>query len=196
MTDLDGAYARLFSRWDARYVAGSEDACSQAARQSLQCLNESGGENVLRRYNRPAILALEDDTGAVHQTVVTRLGASSATLMIGDAEHEVPLAELAPRWNGEFLLLWKPPQLDARSLSLGMVGEPVQALRQRLQQWAGAAPEAVPSDLFDEPLRQLVLQFQRRNSLIADGVAGARTQALLDTQFATSGTPLLSAVLQ
>ncbi len=195
MTDLDGAYARLFAQWNARYVAGSEDACSQALRQGLECLNETGGTEVLRRYNRPAILALQDDAGAVHQTVITRLGADHARLMIGDAEHEVPLAELVPRWNGEFQLLWKPQQLDVRSLSLGMSGEPVQALRQRLQQWAGVVPDSVPSDTFDDSLRELVLQFQRGNGLIADGVAGARTQAQLDARFATVGTPMLTAVV-
>jgi general secretion pathway protein A len=196
MTDLDGAYARLFSLWSARYMAGDEDACSQALRQGFECLNEAGGAAALRRYNRPAILTLEDDTGATHQAVVTKLGETSAHMLIGDAEHEVPLEQLQPRWNGEFLLLWKPTQLDTRSLSLGMRGEPVQALRRQLQQWAGAVPETEGSDLFDEPLRQLVLQFQRSNGLIVDGVAGMRTQALLDTRFPAAGTPLLSAAAQ
>ncbi|MEJ0099778.1 MAG: AAA family ATPase [Pseudomonadota bacterium] len=192
MTDLDGAYARLFSRWNARYVAGSEDACSQALRQGLQCVNESGGAVSLRRYNRPAILALQDDTGAVHQTVATKLGDDSATLMIGDAEHEVPLADVSTHWNGDFLLLWKPAQLDTRSLSMGMEGAPVLALRQRLQQWANAPAETGMPEVFDESLRQLVLQFQQRNGLITDGVAGTRTQALLDAQFATADTPQLT----
>ncbi len=194
MTDLDGAYARLFSRWHARYVAGSEDACSQALRQGLECVNESGDATALRRYNRPAILALQDDTGAVHQTVVTKLGDSTATLMIGDAEHEVPLTELAAHWNGEFLLLWKPAQLDMRSLAIGMEGAPVQALRERLQQWANVPANTEMPEVFDESLRQLVLQFQQRNGLITDGVAGTRTQALLDAQFATADTPQLAAV--
>ena len=70
VTDLDGAYSRLFALWSARYVAGSEDACSQALRQGLECLNETGGLEILRRFNRPAMLPLEDDTGAVHQAVV------------------------------------------------------------------------------------------------------------------------------
>jgi general secretion pathway protein A len=196
MTDLDGAYARLFSLWSARYVANSEDACAQALRQGFECLNEAGGAPALRRYNRPAILMLEDETGTAHQAVVTKLGNDSAHLLIGDAEHEVSLAQLQPRWNGEFLLLWKPAQLDTRSLALGMRGEPVQALRRQLQQWAGATPDAAPSDIFDESLRQLVLQFQRNNGLIADGVAGMRTQALLDTRFPSAGSPLLSAAAQ
>ncbi len=197
LTDLDGAYTRLFKLWNARYVAGSEDPCSQAQRQGLECLNETGGLAALRRYDRPAVIALEDETGAEHQTVVTRLGDHDAQLMIGDTERKVPLTQLAERWNGDFLLLWKPAQLDARTLSLGMSGAAVGELRQRLRQWAGiatgpAAPAAA-GDVFDESLRQLVLQFQRANGLDTDGVAGAHTLALLDAKLAATDTPLLSA---
>jgi general secretion pathway protein A len=193
VTDLDGAYARLFALWSARYVAGSEDACSQALRQSLECLNESGGIDSLRRYNRPAILPLEDDTGAVHQAVVSHLTATGAQLLIGAVTHEVALPDLLQRWNGEFLLLWKPPQLDTRSLSMGMRGNPVKMLRARLRQWAGLEQETTSLDVFDDSLQQLVIQFQRRNNLTADGVAGTQTQALLDAALASTDTPLLSA---
>ncbi|MEO6187167.1 MAG: AAA family ATPase [Steroidobacteraceae bacterium] len=193
VTDLDGAYARLFSLWSARYVAGSEDACSQALRQGLECLNEDGGLDMLRRFNRPAILALEDNSGAVHQVVVAALRADRARVMIGEAAHEVLVTQLQELWNGEFLLLWKPPQLDTRSLSMGARGEPVQTLRRRLRQWAGLAPDTAALDLYDQTLQSLVIQFQRRNGLAADGVAGARTQALLDAALSPTDTPLLSA---
>ena len=194
VTDLDVAYSRLFSLWSARYVAGSEDACSQALRQGLECLNETGGLDTLRRFNRPALLSLEDDTGAIHQTIVVRLDADRAQLLLGPDRHEVPLAELQARWNGEFQMLWHPPQLDTRSLSLGMNGDPVRELRTRLMQWAGLPPGAVQSDNFDESLRELVIQFQRRAGLTADGVAGTRTQAMLDAALAAADSPLLSAV--
>jgi general secretion pathway protein A len=194
VTDLDGAYSRLFSLWSARYVAGSEHACSQALRQGLECLNETGGLDLLRRFNRPALLSLEDDTGAIHQTIVVRLEAERAQLLLGPERHEVALSELQARWNGEFQLLWHPPQLDTRSLSLGMSGEPVRELRIRLLQWAGMAPGSVQSDNFDETLRDLVVQFQRRVGLTADGVAGTRTQAMLDAALASADSPLLSAV--
>ena len=195
VTDLDGAYGRLFALWSARYVAGSEDACSQALRQGLECLNETGGAQNLGRYNRPALLALEDDTGAVHQTIVVKLQGTRAQLLIGGANHEVELPDLETRWNGDFLILWRPPQLDTRSLTLGTQGEPVRVLRQRLSQWAGRPPETDVSDVFDESLRDLVMQFQRRSGLVADGIAGTRTQALLDASVASTDSPLLSAVL-
>jgi general secretion pathway protein A len=194
VTDLDGAYTRLFGLWSARYVAGSEDACSQALRQGLECLSQEGGLDPLRRFNRPAIVPLEDASGAVHQAVVARLGTDHAQLLIGAAAHEVALADLASHWHGQFQLLWKPPQLDTRSLSLGMQGEPVRQLRARLRQWAGVAPEAAPSDLFDASLENILKQFQRRSGIAVDGIAGAQTQALLDAALASTDTPLLSAL--
>jgi general secretion pathway protein A len=193
VTDLDGAYGRLFALWSARYVAGSEDACSQALRQGLECLNETGGIEVLRRYNRPALLALEDDTGAVHQTIVVKVQGTRAQLLIGGANHDVAMPELEARWSGDFLILWRPPQLDTRSLTLGNQGEPVRVLRQRLRQWAGQPAEVESSDVFDESLRDLIIQFQRRTGLVADGIAGTRTQALLDAALASAESPLLSA---
>ncbi len=194
VTDLDGAYSRLFALWSARYVAGSEDACSQALRQGLECLNETGGIDSLRRYNRPALLALEDDTGAVHQTIVVRLQGDTARLLIGADMHDVALPDLSARWNGEFQMLWRPPQLDARSLTMGNEGEAVRVLRTRLRQWAGLPAQNESPDVFDEDLRNLVMQFQRRNGLAADGIAGTRTQALLDAPLATTDSPLLSAL--
>jgi general secretion pathway protein A len=193
VTDLDGAYSRLFGLWSARYVAGSEDACSQALRQNLECLDQQGGLAALRRFNRPAMLPLEDRTGAIHQVVVASLDAERARLLIGDTRHEFTLPELQELWNGEFLMLWKPPQFDTRDLSLGSSGEPVRALRQRLYQWAGLPPDGTVADVFDEQLETLVIQFQRRHQLEADGIAGTQTQALLDAALPASATPLLTA---
>ena len=148
---------------------------------------------MLRRYNRPALLALEDDTGAVHQTSVVKVQGTRAQLLIGGANHDVAMPELEARWSGDFLILWRPPQLDTRSLTLGNQGEPVRVLRQRLRQWSGQPAEVESSDVFDESLRDLIIQFQRRTGLVADGIAGTRTQALLDAALASAESPLLSA---
>jgi general secretion pathway protein A len=193
VTDLDGAYTRLFELWSARYVAGSEDACSQALQQGLECLDQRGGVDVLRRFNRPAILPLEDRSGAIHQIVVSAMGPERARLHVGNRTHEVSIATLQELWNGDFLLLWKPSQLDARNLSLGAHGEPVRTLRRHLHQVTGLPAPDNTADVYDESLQTLVVQFQRRNGITPDGIAGTQTQALLDAALLPSGTPLLSA---
>lgn len=192
LTGADTAYARLFGLWGARYTSGGEIACSQALLQGFECLDESGGTEVLRRFNRPAVLPLHDTVGGLHQVVVSRLEPGKAQLLIGDASHEVTLEQLQQHWDGEFLMLWKPAQLDTRTLSPGMQGELVRQLHARLAQWAGIET-GTTADVFDDSLYSLVMQFQRRHALAVDGVAGPRTQAMLDSVLPRPDTPLLSA---
>ena len=80
---------------------------------------------------------------------------------------------------------------------MGAWGEPVRNLRMRLNAWAGLAGELLyppeDPDYFDEELQDLVMRFQASQGLVADGIAGVRTQAVLDSVVAGPGTPLLTA---
>jgi general secretion pathway protein A len=195
----DEAWGHLFRLWGLQYVPGDEDPCVQALRQGLECLEIDGGVEELARFNRPAVLALRDDAGVMHQTVVSQLSTADARarLLIGAGSHDITLEDLGQRWDGRFTLLWKPAQLDTRNLALGAWGEPVRNLRMRLNAWAGLAGERLfppeDPDYFDEPLQDLVMRFQASHGLVVDGIAGARTQAVLDSVVAGPGTPLLTA---
>ena len=190
-TDIDGAYWRLFGLWNARYVAGSEDACTQALRQGLECVAQHGSLEQLRGYNRPVILDLMEG-GAAHHVVLARLDTKEASLLLGETAQSVPLEDLQRLWQGDYILLWKPQELDTRALSLGMRGANVRALRARLQRWQGQTPDPTGgSEYYDEPLQSLVREFQNQSGLKVDGVAGVQTQMLLDGALAQPGTPRL-----
>lgn len=189
-TDPDSAYAQLFTLWSSQYQAGGEDACTQALRQGLECLVSKGSLESLQRFDRPALLDLRTLDGATHRVVLASLGNDGAELLLGDLRERVAPAELVGAWDGEFILLWRPPELDTRSLSLGMRGSTVQALRERLNQAAGRAGGA-RSDSFDADLEREVREFQTRRGLDVDGVAGVQTQVALDAALRAPGTPLL-----
>jgi len=198
---LEGAWTQLFGLWNVQYTPGSEPACVQALRQGLECLELQGDLDELLRFNRPALLALRDDAGVVHQAVLAQLhDAGRARLMIGEGSYDIALDDLDSRWDGAFVLLWKPAQLDTRNLAVGMWGETVRNLRIRLDAWAGRAGELIgpvdEPDYFDEQLQQRVMDFQSRHGLSVDGIAGTRTQAVLDAVTAGPGTPLLTAAAQ
>ncbi len=194
MDDIDGAWRQLFAIWSARYVAGGEDACTQALRQGLECLSQQGGFERLRLFNRPAILPLDRPVGGPQHAVLTGIAAERAQLLLGGSAQEFPLPQLLQNWSGDFVLLWKPPQLDTRNLSMGSRGEPVRQLRTRLRSWAGLSVDGPGSDFFDASLETLVRQFQRQHGLAVDGIAGSQTQALLDAVLARGGTPQLTPV--
>ena len=190
-TDTDTAYAQLFALWNGSYRAGGEDACTQALRQGLECVVSKGGLDAVQRFDRPALIDVVAE-GMTHRVVLATIGPDQAELQVGETRERVRLAELAAAWSGDFVLLWRPPELDTRALSLGMRGTPVKALRERLQQWAGR-PVGTGNDSFDTDLEREVREFQQRRGLDVDGIAGVQTQVALDAALRVPGTPLLQA---
>jgi general secretion pathway protein A len=189
-TDVDSAYARLFGLWNGGYQPGGEDACTQALRQGLECLVVHGGVDLLRSFDRPALLELQQGTMS-HRVVLAGLAGSEARLLLGPTEERVPLADLITAWTGDFVLLWRPPELDTRTLTVGMRGTTVQVLRERLQRYFGRGAGAPGGESFDTDLERDVREFQQRRGLGVDGVAGVQTQVALDAAVAQPGTPLL-----
>jgi general secretion pathway protein A len=189
--DTDSAFSQLFALWQAVYVPGKTDGCSQALAQGLRCLMQRGSLAQLRMLNRPAILMLSDDAGTASQVVLRALRDDTAQLQIGTQSATISIAELTRFWFGDFVLLWRPSGKDVRDLSAGMRGPPVRQLREQLNRWSGAGSNASTSDAYDGSLVQLVEQFQRANRLAVDGIAGIETQIALDAVLAGPDSPLL-----
>ena len=190
-TDSDSAFRQLLSLWNAQYVPGKVDGCTQALTQGLHCLVQRGSFAQLRLLNRPAILMLSDDSGAAYQVVLRELHDDTARLLIGTQTANVGVAELSRYWFGDFVLVWRPGTRDVRDLSQGMHGALVRRLREQLGRWRGADSNPTNSDAFDGDLMQLVEQFQRANRLTVDGVAGIETQVALDAALAGPDSPRL-----
>ena len=190
-TAPDEAFNTLFKVWSLRYEAGTDDPCTQATRQGLECLTQRGSFGQLRQFNRPAILLVNDPSGTSHQVVLTALSDERASIDLGGQKHEVSIAELARYWFGDFIMLWRPGTPRVKPLSVGMHGDEVRWLRQSLARASGVTPDEKASDVFDTDLSQAVMEFQRRNQLAVDGIAGVQTQIVLASVVAGPDTPLL-----
>ena len=191
-TTMDAAFGSLFRMWGGEYAPGAGLGCVQAATQGLTCVWQRGSLAQLKLINRPAILSLIDDANSSRQVVLSRLEKGQAKLLIGASEVEVPIAELADYWFGEFLVLWRPQLNELRPLRAGMRGNDVRWLRQGLEQ-LGGLPASDPShDVFDAELQRLVEDFQRSRRLSVDGIAGVQTQLVLDAALGAPGTPTLT----
>ena len=190
-TDTDSAFAKLFGLWGVKYVPGGTDPCTQATQQGLDCLTQKGSLAQLHLYNRPAILLVNDDNGASHQVVLTRLDDEHARIELGDSSHQVGIGELSRYWFGDFVMLWRPGTSQVKSLSPGMHGPDVRWLRESLRRVRGEHGDAPVSDVFDTDLANLVRDFQRQHRLTVDGIAGVQTQIALASAVAGSDAPLL-----
>jgi general secretion pathway protein A len=191
-TTTEAALGKLFARWKLNYVVNRGRGCEQATAQGLECLFQKGSWAQLRTLNRPAILTLTDDVGGTHQVLLVGLSDENATIDLGGAARDVPIAAISRYWFGDFLLLWRPPLAVAKALGPGMRGADVRWLRDNLRAAQGLPQVPRSSDLYDEELTRLVQDFQRSHRLNADGVAGVQTQIVLDTVLNPSASPTLA----
>jgi general secretion pathway protein A len=191
-TDPDNAFNKLFALWGIRYVAGSVDPCSQALRSGLECLTQRGSLAQLRLFNRPAVLNVIDAEGKGHQLVLAGLDDEHARVDLGGAQREIGIGDLSRAWFGDYVLLWKPASGASQPLALGARDARVRWLRDSLRRVNGMPAEEPGSDRFDQSLVTLVEDFQRRNRLAVDGIAGVQTQIALDAALNDASTPFLS----
>jgi general secretion pathway protein A len=190
-TNPDDAFAKLFALWGIRYVAGGEDPCTQALRAGLECLTQRGSLAQLRLFNRPAVLNVIDDDGGSHQLVLAGLDGEHAQIALGDAQREIGIGDLSRSWFGDYVLLWRSGSGASGPLALGARNARVKWLRDSLRRVNGLPPDETPSDQFDASLVTMVEEFQRKNRLAVDGIAGVQTQVALDAALNDGSTPFL-----
>lgn len=191
--DTESAMKALFGRWNLDYSAlAGATGCERALNAGLHCLYKTGTWNNLRRYDRPAIIELQDAAGNKYHVLVAALKPETVTLEFGERQYEFPVGEVDRYWYGKYLLLWKPPMPEQETLRLGMRSEAVIWLRDALARYRGEPLAPTESDLFDEQLQSRLIDFQRRQQLAPDGVAGAITLAQLQ-KYLPDGSPSLVA---
>ncbi|HSD70244.1 MAG TPA: AAA family ATPase [Woeseiaceae bacterium] len=191
--DVESAMHTLAALWGIRYDPASGTACAQASAQGLSCLYQRGTLNNVRQLGLPAMLTLTGNDGTTYQPVLVSTTDTTGMLAAGEYSSSFPLDDISDLWFGQFLLFWRPPNGVVTELSRGVRNENVRWLRQSL---AALDPEyrgqPSTSDLFDEELEQQLKAFQQRHRLQADGLAGAQTQAFIQSLLALEGTPRLS----
>jgi general secretion pathway protein A len=190
-TDPDNAFNKLFALWGIRYVAGAVDPCTQALQSGLECLTQRGSLAQLRLFNRPAVLNVTDSNGHAHQLVLAGLDDEHAHVDIGGAKRQIGIGDLSRNWFGDYVLLWKPAAGGSEPLALGARNARVKWLRDSLRRVNGLPAEDSANDRYDAALVTLVEDFQRRNRLAVDGIAGVQTQIALDSALNDATTPFL-----
>lgn len=190
----DSGLTTLLSLWGIDYSAAAGPACAQASAQGFSCYFQRGSWNGIRQLDRPVVLTLTDSQGQTHQPVLVSLDDDVAELSLGGKRMNFPLDEVADLWFGQFLLIWRPPGGTPVAISPGMQNENVRWLRQSLAELdSNYQPQPADADYFDDGLQQQLMAFQRRHRLEADGLAGQKTQIIINSLLAVDGTPRLSA---
>jgi general secretion pathway protein A len=185
------AWRWLYRLWGIRARDGVS-GCTQSLVHGLDCLRGSGGLQLMRLLNRPAIVRVHDQQGAPRWLVFERVREGEATLAAGGARATVDVAGLDAAGIRDFALLWRPPAQTGGTLAAGDEGPGVAWLVRRLDAALGAAPGGSPSQVFDAALADRVRDYQRSRGLAVDGIAGPVVLLSLDTD-PDPGTPTLRA---
>ncbi|WP_407332133.1 AAA family ATPase [Enterovibrio sp. 27052020O] len=185
------AMQALYKLWgfDADVLAAS---CSKQVRGELACYKSKLPFNQLLTIDRPAVLAMNGPEGRTWFAVLYSKGNEQYELLAGDKRVLVSEAFLKQTWNGEALILWRPPLGNPSAITSGQRGERVRWLEQRLNLVLGSTDPI--SNQFGLAQRSKVREFQRSNDLDADGIPGPLTFMVLDTVLEMPGPTLVNSV--
>jgi general secretion pathway protein A len=193
--DYDDAtgFQALLGLWGVNYDPGAGTACAQAEAAGLRCYFQRGTWNNIRQLDRPVILTLTGKDGVSHEVALVGLDDDKAVLATTDDVLPVPLDDLSDYWFGQYMLLWRPPNGIEEAVRPGMRGATVRWLRQSLAELEGRPPPGSEDpDFYDAELEQQVMAFQKQHRLEADGLAGQKTQIIINSLLALDDRPRLS----
>lgn len=187
----DAGLSQLLRQWGV-FGANVEASCDNLQVGDLRCFSGHGTLAVLGRFNRPALLLLEHD-GRRQHVMLSQLDKDSATLIGAEDIRRIDRERLERLWTGAFQMIWRA---DAGVLYIrsGTIGGSVVWLRRRLTAAQGKNPDVQlgpESPIFDPELESRLRNFQLLNGLKPDGIAGPRTQILLNGASPDPGTPTL-----
>ncbi|HSH13788.1 MAG TPA: peptidoglycan-binding protein, partial [Desulfurivibrionaceae bacterium] len=175
----DQAFTHLFRLWGFE-VAGGSEPCAKAPANGLACLSRQGNLGSLLRLNRPAVLTLLPPGGVEISATLSGVDQGLAELRLGNQEVRMTTSQLESFWTGAYTIFWRPPAGYDQAIRLDRGGPARDWLTARFTdlndgQTAGA------------DLARAVKDYQQREGLLADGIAGPETIIHLNT---STGQPV------
>lgn len=190
------AFIHLFDIWQRNYTSYvGETACTRANNAGMQCIFGQGTLDIVKQYNRPAVLELKKETGEVIYAALHEMSDEGASIRVMDEEYLLSLQELNDYWTGSFIIFWKPPFPNNESLAKGYEGPGALWLRHQLDEIEGVdkADYSASNLKFDDKLSKRVSSFQLQQGLTADGIVGRETFIALANKAGTGDAPRLVA---
>jgi general secretion pathway protein A len=194
VTSQGASLDAISNRWMGVVSADAAiNSCLKAKRAGLACVKETGDWDLLRRLNRPAVLALTSPEGARRHISLLALDGDVASWQIAGQPHRTPIQDLSNYWDNTFTVLWQPPQDYERAIQRGMVGDDVVWLRELLDRaLASDTSQSAYPAFYDDELLGKVNQFKQSHGLAANGLITPLTILLLDELAGSGNHPTLS----
>jgi general secretion pathway protein A len=179
---LRGTFNILAHLWNVAPVSGTNKSFSLAQTaldRGLQLYRYNGNLGRLLRMDCPAVLELAIPAAAGRRYLVLTGTANDRFLIAPPilGRSALTAAELEMLWTGDTYLLWKNAENLSSIKTIGISGAQVKRLQGLLKE-AGTYSGPLNA-VFDKDTREAVREFQLRQGIQADGVAGSQTLLLL-----------------
>ncbi|EKO3394265.1 ExeA family protein [Vibrio fluvialis] len=183
-TDREQAMKALYAVWgyDASVI---ESFCQRSASSQLECEQNMGSWQDLKKLNLPVMLTL-NLRGLRTYAVLYHLQGDEVELLINDKRVRIGREWIEPLWQGEYRVVWQPSFYQ--TLRAGMRGEDITLLDNKLSRLLGEPERNVT--VYDKEVKRKVEVFQRWQNMQVDGIAGRQTLRQLDLLTQQSGPRL------
>ncbi len=175
-------------RWGGDEVVND---CADMLAAGLQCYYREDGLNGLRRYNRPAVLILNNHK-RINYPFLLEISGNSALLEISERQYLIPWSAIEAHWNGRFILLWRPPVSVQKNVA---DSNNTAWLRRAVNLWSmqtsGVTSQIDSDATVDERLKKDIKEFQLWHDIAPSGVVGVDTLIELNTVLAGGHIPAL-----
>ena len=182
------AIRTLLSLWSFTPEDSGIPACDQAKTQGLRCLPLQGYWIQMKSLNLPAMMEFLRPDGQRRTAVLTRVEGDTMELSNGKVSGKFGTGEVLPLWTGGGTIVWKPPTDEKALVMPGTRSPSIVWIRDQLG--ADLSPGA-DKHLYDDGLKQRVINFQKMRGLDPDGIIGQLTLLHLQTARENPGIPVL-----
>lgn len=190
--DESGKHAQkaLAARWALSYdevIHG--DFCRYVSDFRLKCERGLETWDNLVEFNRPTNLLIEDSEGHRSWLTLHTVNGDRVEVESINGRRWIEKDWLLALWSREYQILWQAPPGYRRPLKLGDSGADVDWLTERIA-FVYQDPTIKQVKVFDLYLQDMLMDFQQRHGLKADGIAGMNTLIQLNSS-TTEGIPRL-----
>ena len=161
------SWEQYFQIWDAKINKNWHKAqCPNSIDTGMACLRRQGNFKQIEKINRPVMLQLENST------LVFLSGIENDKIGVLNHERKTDYIDkswLENQWLGTYFIIWPMPAELLQQYS------PAQ-----MQQWSLEMANTISSTTIEiSELENWITEFQKNNSLLADGIIGSETQMAL-----------------
>lgn len=161
------AWQSYFQLWDASLdKSWHKTQCPNNNDTGMACLRRQGNFKQIEKLNYPVLLQLEDNT----LILLSEIEKDKIAILNKDGIYEQVDQDLIDQqWLGTYFIIWPMPS--------EMLLKPS---KEQMQAWSLEMANTIANKKITlEQLGAWVIQFQKQNSLLADGIIGSETQMAL-----------------